>query len=183
MVYQFPAPIMPAGDASAIIDADPERSLRRNMRLGMIVVAVLVFGLFGLAAIVQVAGAVIGFGEVTVETKVKKIGHPTGGVIAQIFVKDGDKVKAGQPLLRLDSTVSSVNAEVSGENLDQLLADRARLAAERDGAAGIAFPPDLLARTDPSAKAAISEARRLFALRRQSVSAPSWSSGSSSWSS
>ncbi|WP_231639172.1 HlyD family type I secretion periplasmic adaptor subunit [Sphingomonas profundi] len=169
MVYQLPGAVLAGDDHRDIVDADPERSLRRSMRAGMIVVAVLVFGLFGLASIVQVAGAVIGYGEVTVESKVKKIGHPTGGVIAEVYVRDGDRVKAGQPLMRLDSTVTSVNAEVTGESLDQLLADKARLTAERDGAGAIAFPRDLLARGDPSARAAVAEARRLFALKRGSV--------------
>lgn len=169
MVYQLPSTVFAPGDYGDIIEADPERSLRRNMRIGLITVAVLVFGLFGLASIVQVSGAVIGFGEVAVESKVKKIGHPTGGVIAELFVRDGDRVKAGQPLMRLDSTVSSVNAEVTGENLDQLLADKARLTAERDGFGAISFPRELLARTDPSARLAVAQARRLFALRRESV--------------
>jgi HlyD family type I secretion membrane fusion protein len=169
MVYQFPGTAFTPADPAQILEADPEWSLRQALRIGMVVVAVLVFVLFGLAAVVNVNGAVIGSGEVTLESKVKKVAHPAGGVIAQLFVHDGDRVKAGQPLMRLDSTVSSVSAALSGENLDQLVADKARLTAERDGLSAIPFPADLLARRDPSAITAVTQARRLFALRRGSI--------------
>ena len=65
----------------------------------------------------------------------------------------------------LDTTVSGVSAEVSGKNLDQLLAMQARLQAERDGYASITFPPELLNANTPSAKAAMAEEQRLFGLR------------------
>ena len=169
MVYHVPG-LVPAGGARQTITLiDPDQSLRNIMRVALIVSAVLVFGVFGLSALVQVSSAVIGSGEVAVESKVKKIGHPTGGVIAQVLVHDGDRVKAGQPLMRLDSTVSSVSASVTGQSLDQLRADKARLTAERDGLSAISFPAELTARDDASAREAIGEARRLFALRRESV--------------
>jgi HlyD family secretion protein len=147
--------------------ADPQEGLRRNLRLGLIVVGALVFGLFGLAALVDIRGAVIAYGQVSVESKVKKIAHPTGGVIAEIYVRDGQRVKAGDALMRLDSRVSGVSATVSGEGLDQLMAQRARLEAERDGRDSLRFPAELLRRQDPSAKLAIAEEARLFRLRQE----------------
>ncbi|SFS13191.1 HlyD family type I secretion periplasmic adaptor subunit [Sphingomonas jatrophae] len=168
MVYQLPGGIHAAAALPHDIP-DPDSALRRNMRIGMIVVGALVLVLVALATLVQISGAVIGHGDVTVASKVKKIAHPTGGVIAEVYVRDGDRVRAGQPLMRLDSTVSSVSAEVTGESFDQLLADKARLTAERDGTAGIAFPRELLARHDVSARAAIAEAQRLLRLKRASV--------------
>src|SRR3546814_2628102 len=56
-----------------------------------------------------------------------------GGVIAQIWVRDGDRVKAGDPLIRFDTTVTAAGASLSETSLDQLLAQGARLRAERDG--------------------------------------------------
>ena len=137
MTYQVPSPFVAQQDAPLM--EDPQAGLRRNLRLGLIAAAVLVFGLFGLGALVQITGAVIGIGEVSVESKVKKIAHPTGGIIAELFVRDGVRVKRGQPLMRLDTTVSGVSASVSGEGLEQLLAARARLAAERDGEHRLVF--------------------------------------------
>jgi HlyD family secretion protein len=148
---------------------DPQVSLKRNMRIGMIMVGALVVVMFVMAALANIRGAVIAAGQVSVESKVKKIAHPRGGVIAEIYVKDGDRVKAGDALMRLDSTVSGVSAAVSGEGLDQLLAQRARLEAERDSSGSIRFPAELLRRNDPSARAAISEEARLFRLRRQAI--------------
>ncbi len=165
MASQFPIPFV-ADEGSPMME-DPATGLRRNLRVGMIAVAVLVFGLFGMASLVQITGAVIGYGEVSVESNVKKIAHPTGGVIAQIFVKDGDRVRAGQPLMRLDTTVLGVNASSSGEGLDQILAARARLTAERDGRGTITYPVELLAGTDGTSRAAIAEENRLFHLRQE----------------
>ena len=158
-------PASPQG--TALID--PQVSLKRNMRIGMILVGALVFVLFVMAALANIQGAVIATGEVSVESKVKKIAHPRGGVVAEIYVKDGDRVKAGDALMRLESTVSGVSAAVSGEGLDQLLAQRARLEAERDSSGSIRFPSELTRRGDASARAAMAEEARLFRLRRQAI--------------
>jgi HlyD family secretion protein len=100
-----------------IVMVDPQIALKKYLRFGLITVGVLIFGLFGLAAIVDISGAVIAPGQVSVESKVKKIAHPTGGVIAEVYVRDGARVKAGDALMRLDTTVSGVSASVSSEGL------------------------------------------------------------------
>lgn len=69
--------------------------------------------------------------------------------------------------MRLDARVMGVSAAVSGEGLDQLLAMRARLEAERDGRPAPLFPAELIRRQDPSARAAVTEESRLFRLRQQ----------------
>jgi HlyD family secretion protein len=148
---------------------DPQLSLKRNLRIGMILVGALVLVLFVMAAFANIQGAVIAAGQVSVESKVKKIAHPRGGVVAEIYVKDGDRVKAGDALIRLDTTVSGVSATVSGEGLDQLMAQRARLEAERDSSGGVRFPAELTRRGDASARAAMAEEGRLFRLRRQAI--------------
>lgn len=166
MNYQPPSLLTaPAPPAEERID--PYRSLERNRRLGLLTVALLVFGLFGLAALVDIRGAVIGTGQVAVESSVKKIAHPTGGVIAEVLVRDGTRVKAGDPLIRLDSRVSGVSAEVSSGSLDQLLAMRGRLEAERDGRRSLTFPAELAQRPDVSAQLAMAEQGRLFRLRQE----------------
>jgi HlyD family secretion protein len=145
----------------------PEQSLRREVRIGLILCALLVFGLGGLAAFLPMTGAVIGPGEVTVSTYVKEIGHPTGGVVSDILVRDGAHVRKGQPLMRLDSKVTGATASFTGENVDQLVARAARLTAERDQAAGVAFPAELTRRaSDPNVAALMEQERKTFALRR-----------------
>jgi HlyD family secretion protein len=158
-------PVAPADDLPVMVD--PQVALKRYLRIGLITVGLLVFGLFGLAAVVDISGAVIAPGQVSVESKVKKIGHPTGGVIAEIYVRDGARVKAGDALMRLDTTVSGVSASVSSEGLIQLLARRARLEAERDGRPYPVYPPQLLRSRDPMARVAMAEETRQFRLKQQ----------------
>ncbi len=166
MNYQPPSLVLAPEEPTETI-VDPRLALKRHLRWGLIAIGLLVFGLFGLAALVDIRGAVIATGQVSVESKTKQIAHPTGGVIAEVYVRDGTRVRAGQPLIRLDSRVSGVSAAVSGEGLDQLLAMRARLEAERDGRGGPVFPAQLTSRDDPSARAAMTEEARLFRLRRE----------------
>lgn len=143
----------------------PQESMERHRRIALIFLAVLIFG-FGLAAaVVPIGGAVIGTGQLGVESKIKRIAHPTGGIISDIRVRDGDKVKRGQILMRLDTSVSGVNADLSGQSVDQLLAQRARLEAERDGIGNISFPAELTRRADSSARAAMASQSRIFQIK------------------
>lgn len=164
MTYQLPSPFV-VDDEAPLLEG-PQEALRRNVRIGVIAVVALLLGVFGVAALIQITGAVIGYGEVSVESRVKKIAHPTGGVIAAVLVREGDRVAKGQPLMRLDTTVSGVSASTSGETLEQLLARRARLTAERDGAAAVVWPAELTGSRSPSAQLALAEEGRLFAIRR-----------------
>lgn len=142
-----------------------QRSVSRLVRVGVGAVAALVLGIGALTAALPMAGAVMAPGEVTVETHVKEISHPFGGVAARILVRDGDHVRKGQVLIRLDSTVTAADAEFTGLGLYRLLARAARLRALSSGASAVAFPGDLLERAaDPAVRAAMEDERRGFAL-------------------
>ena len=140
--------------------------MNRQMRWVLIAIAVLVLG-FGLAAaLIPIGGAAVGAGQVGVESKVKRIAHPSGGIVAEIFVRNGDRVRAGQPLMRLDDTVSGAQSSLSALSVNQLLAQRARLEAERLGTGRIAFPPALTNSADAGAHQAMADEARLFTIRR-----------------
>ncbi|MCF8708540.1 HlyD family type I secretion periplasmic adaptor subunit [Rhizorhapis sp. SPR117] len=149
---------------------DPRQSLDQHLRLGMMVVGALLLCLLAAATLVTITGAVAGAGQVAVASKVKSVAHPTGGVIAAILVQDGDRVKADAPLIRFDTRVAGVSASMSAMNLDQLLAQQARLQAERDGLSLIHFPAGLTLHADPSARQAMAGEQRLFQLRRAALS-------------
>lgn len=146
------------------------RSVRRHLLLGVAAVAFLVVGVGGWAATAELSGAIIAQGQLAVETSVKKVQHPTGGVVGELRVRDGDRVKTGDVLLRLDETVTRANLSIVTKNLDELAARQARNEAERDGEDAVAFPPDLAARgeTDAEVRRLLSGETRLFQTRRAS---------------
>lgn len=132
----------------------------------LLTVGGLMLVLFILAAVIPMGGAVIGSGSVGVESRVKRIAHPTGGVIKAIYVRNGEHVKQGQLLMRLDDRVTGADAVYSNLTVEQLLAQRARLEAERLGSGRVLFPPELTSSTNPSAQKAMADEARLFSIRQ-----------------
>ena len=116
----------------------------------MLVLLLLGGGLGGWAVATDIAGAVLASGNLVVESDVKKVQHPTGGVVAEIRVRDGDVVNAGDLLVRLDETVTRANLAILQKSLNEQLARKARLEAERDGAQAVTYPPELVAQKDDS---------------------------------
>jgi len=146
------------------------RSIERYMVVGMFIVAVVTFGVGGWAATSQLSGAVIGQGVVVVDSSVKKVQHATGGIVGELRVREGDRVNAGDILIRLDETQTLANATIVTQSVDELLARQARLLAERDNADQIVFPKALLERSrDGKSEAAhaITAEGALFNLRRE----------------
>jgi HlyD family secretion protein len=139
-----------------------EGELRTGLR------ALLVVG--GLAGgwmtLVPLSGAVVVPGNLVVQSNVKTIQHPTGGVVAQIPVHNGMRVNAGDLLLRLDSTQAQASLQVVSKQLDEVRAKGARLVAERDGLPRPAIPPEMSARLeDNSVKTLLASEASLFRAR------------------
>jgi HlyD family secretion protein len=142
-------------------------SIHRHLLAGGLIVLLLAGGVGGWAATTQIAGALIAQGSVVVDSNVKKVQHPTGGVVGKLNVQDGDRVKAGDILVQLDDTVTRANLAIVTKGLDELAARKARLEAERDGAESVTFPRMLLAHAEDAPVAiAIANERKLFELRR-----------------
>ena len=147
--------------------ADPRRDIRRATLFGVATIAVL-FGTVGLwAATAPLSGAVITSGKVVVESNVRRVQHPSGGVVAEIRVKDGDRVKAGDVLLRLDETNAKASLALIEIELLRFQARKARLEAERDGLPEPSLGNDLRDRADdPAVMRAVAGEMRLFRTRR-----------------
>ncbi|WP_407180117.1 HlyD family type I secretion periplasmic adaptor subunit [Bradyrhizobium sp. STM 3562] len=146
------------------------QSIQRYIVVGMIMFGCVTFGIGGWAATSQLSGAVIGQGVVVVDSSVKKVQHPTGGIVGELRVREGDRVNAGDILIRLDETQTLANATIVTKSLDELLARQARLETERDGADHVTFPKALLERTkdnNSDAGRAIAAETKLFDLRQQ----------------
>ncbi len=137
-----PTPRGKPGSASQ----EAEIAAKVPIQRGLLVV-LLTFGLFGgWAAFTKLDSAVIAPGSLTVSSKSKQVQHLEGGIIRKILVRDGDFVRQGTPLLRLDSTHETAEHSITRRRYDESRATVARLVAQRDGLEAILFPQDLVDR-------------------------------------
>jgi HlyD family secretion protein len=144
------------------------KGIGRHLLVGGVAFCGIVFGLGGLAATIDFAGAIVAPGQLVVDSNVKKVQHPQGGTVTEILIRDGAKVKAGDLLARLDPTLAAANLGIVSKGLDEQEAKKARLAAERDGAQAIEFPAEFTARAStPEIAELIAIETGLFASRRE----------------
>jgi HlyD family secretion protein len=141
-------------------------ALRRASLTGFSLIG-LFGGTIGLwAATATLSGAVMAPGQFVVDTNVKKVQHATGGIVGELRVREGDRVNEGDLLIRLDETLTRANLQIVAKQLDEFVARRARLEAERDGAAKMTTPDEFRSRLDEPAVAKLMAAERsLFEAR------------------
>lgn len=144
-----------------------QRSIRLHLLMATVAAAFLVLGVGGWAATTQLSGAVIAPGRLVAESNVKLVQHPVGGVITELNVSEGDIVKAGDVLARLDDTAIRASLEIVMQSLRQLKARQARLQAEVEGSQLVAFPESLTTLSGaPEIASLMTAETRLFELRR-----------------
>jgi HlyD family secretion protein len=142
-------------------------ALRRQIVAVGVTATVLVVGLGGWAARTEISGAVVAPGQLVVNSNVKKVQHPTGGVVGELRVRDGNRVNAGDIVVRLDDTQTRANLAIVTKALDENAARQAREEAERDGADAVVFPQDLVERMqNPDVARAVNGERKQFETRR-----------------
>lgn len=143
------------------------KSIKKNLGVGFFLMFLFFISICGWAASTEILGAVVASGSVVVDTNVKKVQHPTGGIVGQLLVRDGDHVKIGDILFRLDEVQTKANLAVVSKNLDELRVRRSRLEAERDEEDEVIVPLALVSRAsdDDLARVIVGE-KRLFALRK-----------------
>jgi HlyD family secretion protein len=143
------------------------RSLRNHLIAGIAVALFLIIGIGGWAFRTELSGAVTASGSVVVDSNVKKVQHLTGGIVGELLVREGDRVQAGDTVVRLDDTVLQAGLAIVTKGLDEMRARKARLVSERDGTDEMVFPSDMIGRMPSSELAAAMESeRKLFDLRR-----------------
>jgi len=131
-----PAPPPPAGP-----DAVPDTP-RRELIVGGVII-LLFFGIFlGWAAFAPLDAGAYGQGQVAVSGNRQAVQHREGGVVSALHVKEGDTVERGQVLLTLSSGELRATERGVASQVFALLAQRARLIAERDGLRGIPVPSE-----------------------------------------
>lgn len=143
-------------------------SIRKHLLIGIAAVIILVCGIGGWAYTSEFAGAVIAQGQLVVDTNVKKVQHPTGGVVAELRVRDGDLVNSGDIVIKLDDTQTKANLAIVSKGLDEFAARRAREEAELEGRDRVDYPAELLARNDdPEVGRLLRGEAELFEIRRK----------------
>jgi len=146
---------------------DPRRVIRKLTLLGCALMVLLIGGFGGWATTSELSGAVIAPGTIVVESYIKKVQHPTGGIVAEIPVKEGGAVKEGQIVMGLDDTKTRATVGAIQSQLDELLARQARLVAERDDSENITFPDELIMRrVEKSVATALTDETKIFESRR-----------------
>jgi len=153
----------------------PDKPFRPSARgpilFGLFTLLLLVGG-FGLwSTTTKIAGAVVSPGRVEVEQNRQVVQHPDGGVVETIFVKNGDLVAAGDPLIQLDGTLLQSELTIVEGQFFEILARRGRLEAERDDADHLTFPAELTeaATGRPTIAALMAGQEKLFAARQETT--------------
>lgn len=159
------APVSAPSDRAR--DANIVNQLKRYRRFGFMTMLIFLGSLMSWSVLASLQGAVATAGQFVVASDVKKVQHPTGGVVGELLVKDGDRVNAGDVVIRLDDTLLRANYQIVAKQLDEFAVRRSRLEAERDGAASIELPAEFLQRENsPELTKLLASEQRLFETRR-----------------
>jgi len=121
-------------------------SVRRPLLTGLVAMSLLLGGFGAWAVLSELSGAVIANGRIEVDRNRQAIQHPEGGVVADLLIGEGDRVAAGDAILRFAPGQLSRDLAVASSQLFEVRVRRARLEAERDGASAITFPQALVDR-------------------------------------
>jgi HlyD family type I secretion membrane fusion protein len=164
--FSGPTAFLPS---APVEDGDRRASLinaRTPVLVGVIIILVAFVGIGGWAAIAPIDSAAIASGTVAIESGRQTIQHLEGGIIKQILVQDGDHVKAGQVLVRMDDTRAQAELSLIQGELDLADATYARLGSERDGLSAPKYPARLLSRaSDPEVAELLAGQSNLFKAR------------------
>jgi HlyD family secretion protein len=140
----------------------PKFSLRGHVLAGSAFALLLVVGCGGWAANAALNGAVVTQGTVKIDQNLKEVQHRDGGIVQSIAVRQGDHVEEGQVLFRLDDVQTRAELSIIRSQLAENLGRKARLVAERDNLASVAFSSEMMALSDQADQIREGEAR-LFA--------------------
>lgn len=146
-------------------------SARFPLTVGVIGLLILVGGFGTWAVRTTISGAIIANGRIEVDQNRQIVQHPDGGVVEEILVEEGDLVKQGQTLIRLDSKLLRSRLLIAEGQLYELMSRRGRLEAERDNTDDPVFDDELLQAAAKNMDVAdlVAGQRRLFLARVEST--------------
>ncbi|MCE3272329.1 MAG: type secretion rane fusion protein HlyD family [Ramlibacter sp.] len=146
---------------------------RRIVRIGLWVLGIGFGGFLLWATLAPLDEGVAAPATVSIDTNRKSVQHLSGGIVRELLVREGDRVREGQPLLRLDTAVAKANYEGSRQRYLGLRAVQSRLLAEKAGQSTITWPPELTsaAAQDPLMRQMMDNQQQLLASRRGALAA------------
>lgn len=146
---------------------DTEASIRRHLWIGLTAMFLFAGTATAWSVIARIDSAVVAQGTVVVESNIKKVQHPSGGVVGAIYVREGQRVTEGQVVVRLDETATRAALGIVINELTSTRVRAARLLAERNSATHVVFPPDILMRSasETEVRDLIEGEMRVFASR------------------
>jgi HlyD family secretion protein len=146
------ADVAMAGTALAPVGPRRRQTTWRHHAVAGYALIFFTFGVMGAwAAVARLDRAVVSPGTITIENSRKLVQHFEGGMIREVMVKEGQSVREGEPVLRLDPVQSRASVDLFRGQLDAGLVQEARLLAERDGAKALELPAEIKDRTDDPA--------------------------------
>ena len=162
-----PAPMLKA----TVMAAPPTWSAARPIWLGMLTILVLVGGFGTWSTMTSIEGAVVAPGVIEVEQNRQVVQHPDGGVVGEIAVVEGQSVKAGDLLIRLDGNLIHSQLTIAEGQLFEAMARESRLEAERDDLVAPIASVELtgLVVSRPEVADQVEGQRRLFLARRETL--------------
>ena len=154
-----------------VIDVEKAEDATRIVRAGLLIIGVCFVGIGGWVAFAPISGAVIAQGAVKVDMNRKTVQHQEGGIVKEIRVRDGDRVRQGQVMIVLDDVRVDATLDLLRNQHDSERARNARLSADRILADKLEFPADLVARAarEPKVAEVLQREETLFKARRQTL--------------
>ncbi len=143
------------------------RAVRRPVMRGFTLIGVFALGFLSWAVLAPLDGGAVASGVISHNGSNQTVQHLEGGIIGKLHVRDGDMVKAGQPLLVLESVAQRAAFDMLTSEQRSLTAGRARLEAEKRGLEVLEFPAEIAEAKDTRTQEIVADQRHLFATRTQ----------------
>ena len=172
MLQRLPGPLTGKPETTLEGELVLPSDTRRPIKIGLWTLGIGFGGFLLWAGLAPLDEGVPTQGMVTIDTKRKAVQHQTGGIVKQVFVKEGQFVKSEDPLIRLDDALTLANFEGIRQHYLTVRAMEGRLLAEQANQAKITFHPDLQqGSSDPYIKQTLNNQEQLFQSRRLSLQA------------
>jgi len=169
-LHPVPHSLRALGQTAAALEPPPDAG--KAARTGLWILGLGLGGFLLWAGLAPLESGVPTHGRVSVDTKLKAVQHLNGGIVKQVLVHEGEMVREGQVLFRLEEASTRAAFESVRQDYLGALATRARLEAELNGASKLRFPKELESRADdPQVRQQMDTQAQLFRSRRAALNA------------